>query len=243
MHWLHPIPYLWDQISLSEWPTLLGRGPEHVHPGEAPRGSFYEKPSLSFDHYDISAYDTQSPEFIGCEPVKRVVDVSRAIYPLNSLYPTMTRSAPSDAHRKEWQERNYRHGRACKDASVAVIARALLCTRRFISVLPVRLTQSSSLDDVICHYGLVITLQSGRKTILPMNLHFLGAQHTADDQRMRRKGHRPQWMRTRGQRPQWKEADPNLSELCKKFNSCPILRCADVRLHCAFCTFTVVLHS
>jgi len=223
MNWLHPIPFLWSPVPPSEWPKLLGRNADDVHPGEAPRGTFYGKPSLPFDHNSPSAYDTRHSDFIACERTETVVEVSRKIYPLNS-HSSRARTNAKSTNKKESKSvmrDSVVHSRLCKNASVAVIARAILATGRFACVLPVILTPDDVGEDIPPHYGLFIANHSKEITILPLNLWFLGADVTSHARNYSRVSKVP-----------WRLEDPRSNKVYEKFKAGPILRCVDATLAC-----------
>jgi len=219
MNWLHPIPFLWSSVPSSEWPKLLGRNADDLHPGEAPRGAFYGKPSLPFDHYSPSAYNTRNSDFIAYERTETVVEVSRQIYPLNSHLSRARRDTKSSGARqpKRIMRDTTAHGKLCKNASVAVIARAILATGRFACVLPVILTPDDTGEDIPPHYGLFIANHSKEMTILPLNLWFLGADVTSH-------------ARKNVSKVPWRPEDPRSNNVYEKFKAGPILRCVDATL-------------
>ncbi len=76
-------------------------------------------------------------------------------------------------------ERRLRSKYKCKDRSVAVIARSLLnaFTDMMVSVLPVRIEfgLGEPSTRACCQYGLLITFQTGMRTILPLCIWMLGS--------------------------------------------------------------------
>ncbi|CAN9199983.1 unnamed protein product [Alternaria alternata] len=217
MFWNHPIPYLWQPLLQKDWPTLLGRSADDVHPGEAPHRTFYGKPSLPLDHYDISAYDSRNASFVSCESIAQVVDVSPQIYSLNSV-------KRGGGQSPSYLKAKTAHGLLCKDASVAMIARALLGTGRFICVMPIVLADIAA-DIPRRHYGLVITFGSaGNVAILPLCIFFLGAEHRTQ---LGPSAKNKEKLRTHGQ---WDRNAQGLGKLWEKFEHHPILRCEDVQM-------------
>jgi len=97
----------------------MNREASEIHPGEPPRGALYGDPVLEFDHEERSVY-TQRPlpdEDVAMQ--QEVVHVSRRLYTLNPLRRVLF------GERKA-SEAVLKHDTACRDRSVAVIARALL---------------------------------------------------------------------------------------------------------------------
>jgi hypothetical protein len=213
---MHPIPYLFHKVPSRLYPTVLGHTTDDVHPGEPPHGPLYDSPPLPFDHHSVVAYDSRTVQAVSSETFERVVDVSRKIYAMNSSHRDVSKK------RVIKSQTALNHARMCKDKSVALIARTLLETGFFVGVLPVRLQHNSTAPRVNCHYGFVLTLESGMSTILPLSIWFFGSQVSSTyyaSNKMKT------WMAK-----QWLRECPGLEILLDKFKDSPVLRCEDVRV-------------
>ncbi len=183
--WDHPIPML-----ISDRSTYTGTGASltREHPGMPSPRQRYVAPPLDFNHRQASSYcKTNPPPSTGDPAVTdQVVEICKILYQLNPSfnedYSSISGWSIEEVREMEQlsvpRERRHRFKYECKDRSVAVIARSLLnAFTDMVSVFPVRMEfgLGEPSTRACCQYGLLITFQTGMRTILPLCIWMLGS--------------------------------------------------------------------